>query len=84
MAFKPKCLSLCFIGNITIERSRVVNLTSSSSIIFAPGHWSSEETLLLQKYIMRVDFLLRLVALPVYKMNGFNLFFIFRPQNVYS
>lgn len=62
----------------------MVNLTSSSCVIFAPGQWSSEGTLLLQKYIMRVDFLLRLVVLPVYKMNSFNLFFIFRPQNVYT
>lgn len=52
MAFKPKCLSLSFIGNITTERSSVVNLTSSSCVIFAPGQRSSEETLLLQKYIL--------------------------------
>lgn len=48
-AFKPKYLSLSFIGNITTERRRVVNLTSSSCVICAPGHWSSEETLLLKK-----------------------------------
>lgn len=84
MAFKPKCLSLSFIGNITTERSSVVNLTSSSPVIFAPGQWSSEETLLLKKYITRVDFFRRLVVLPVYMMNSSNLFFIFRPQNVYS
>lgn len=82
MAFKPKCLSLSFIGNITTERSSVVNLTNSSCTIFAPGQWSSEETLLLQKYIVRVDFLLRLVVLPVYTMNSFKILFIFRPQNV--
>lgn len=83
-AFKPKFLSLSFIGNITTQRSSVVNLTSSSCVRFAPGQQSSEETLLLKKYFMRVDFLLRPVILPVYKMNSFNLFFIFRPQNAYS